>query len=472
MKLYAPTERFVLSAFHKRNKKHTNFPSYAAMLPGTEYSVMKRLILSLILISALLLCGCSNRFGRGISIDGTDVSDMTMEEVRSTLLTLEAKKLDSFAVTLSYEGETTALSAADLGVRADVDEAILAASKIRRNDTVRGVVVNWYADQEAVEQIVKETAERLEKAPENAKMQVDYSDQYPFEFTEGEEGVSVAREQLADRLKQAANSRLRTLIKVPVTTTEPEVTLASLEEGRRLVASYTTSFEKSPFSAENRVYNIKKAAAKINGTELEPGASFDCNAVLGDRTAANGWKEATGIVNGSYEDEFGGGVCQVSSTLFNAVMMADLTVTERHPHSWPMGYVEIGRDATISTGGKNFCFTNASSGKIYISAWVDDEKKALSISIYGLPLPEGQRIEVASERTGSLPEPETKVELDESLPEGTEQIVRAARQGQTSKTYKRWYDAEDHLIRSEVAYEDTYRSIEGLKAVSPDIYYS
>ena len=67
-------------------------------------------------------------------------------------------------------------------------------------------------------------------------------------------------------------------------------------------------------------------------------------------------------------------------------MMADLSITERHPHSWPMSYVDIGRDATISTGGKNFCFVNSTGAPLTLSAWVDEDEQTVTDSIYGTPV--------------------------------------------------------------------------------------
>ena len=194
------------------------------------------------------------------------------------------------------------------------------------------------------------------------------------------------------------------------------------------------------------------------------------NKTILDRTKENGYYLAPAIRNGTYEKEYGGGVCQVSSTLFNAVMMADLPVTERHHHSWPMTYVPIGRDATIATGYKDFKFVNDTEGELVIFARLDAKAKTITVKLYGIHSTAFDHIVITSKRTGSLPAKGTKVLLDESLSSGSRVEERKERRGKTSVTYKEYYDAAGKLIRRETAYEDSYPSIEGVVYVSADIY--
>ena len=205
----------------------------------------------------------------------------------------------------------------------------------------------------------------------------------------------------------------------------------------------------------------------IDGTTIAPGEEFDMNAILGPRNAENGWKEATGIRDAVYVQEYGGGVCQVSSTLYNAVLMADLRVTDRTHHSWPLGYVDIGRDATISTGGPNFKFQNTQEVPITIGAQTDKEKKKITISVYGRPLADGVTIQISSKKVETLPEPETEVIVDESLAPGIQQVVREPRRGSVAVTYKEYYDANGNLLHKEQVTKDKYRSIKGITHVGP-----
>ncbi len=249
------------------------------------------------------------------------------------------------------------------------------------------------------------------------------------------------------------------------------VTEDELKERYALLSTFTTSFKGSTLGRKNRVNNMALAVSRINGIVLAPGEEFSMNRTILDRTKENGYYLAPAIRNGTYEKEYGGGVCQVSSTLFNAVMMADLTITERHHHSWPMTYVPIGRDATIATGYKDFKFVNATEGKLIIFAHLDKKAKTITVQLYGMRDPDFDHIKIVSMRTGSLPAKGTKVLLDESLSAGSRVEERKERRGRTSVTYKEYYDAEGKLIRKETAFEDSYPSIEGLVYVSADMYH-
>ena len=289
----------------------------------------------------------------------------------------------------------------------------------------------------------------------------------PLAFVPDTEGLRIDEYSLIQALtdESAAGSVTIDLLPVKASVTEDE-----LKARYTLLSSFTTSFNGSTLGRKNRVNNMALAASRINGVVLEPGEEFSMNKTILDRTKENGYYLAPAIRNGTYEREYGGGVCQVSSTLFNAVMMADLTVTERHHHSWPMHYVPIGRDATIATGYKDFKFVNSTEGELVIFAHLDKKAKKVTVRLYGIHSPDFDHIEIVSKRTGSLPAKGTKVKLDESLSAGSRVEERKERRGKTSVTYKEYYDAAGKLIRREKVYEDSYPSIEGLVYVAANLY--
>jgi vancomycin resistance protein YoaR len=151
--------------------------------------------------------------------------------------------------------------------------------------------------------------------------------------------------------------------------------------------------------------------------------------------------------------------------------MADLEVVERYHHSWPMHYVPIGRDATIATGEKDFRFKNNTESNVYIVARADTEQKTITIELYGVHSDDFAYIQVVSEQTGTLPKKGDQVQLDESLAPGQRNVQRKSRQGQTSTTYKEYYDETGSLLRRVLAFEDSYPSIGGITYVSPQEYY-
>lgn len=446
------------------------------------FSVMNR-IKRLCLLPMLLCCflaacqtvGGLPRYAKlknNIIIDDVHISGMRATDADALLQKASEERLAEARVTLILPGGTASVSMARFVQSVETAEAVRQALKLKSKGGNRILSSLILPDDEAIRAYVAAYAAAENTDPVNAVCTVDPGQAIPLTYASEAAGVTVDEESLFQRIRSAVQSGETASINVPYFSHAADVTVGMLKEEFTLVSQYTTSFEKASQSTENRLHNIRKAASLINGMVLLPGESFDCNAVLGDRTAANGWKEAPGIRNGKYEDEYGGGVCQVSSTLFNAVLMADLTVTERHPHSWPMGYVEIGRDATISTGGKNFCFVNSSDAPIQLFAHMDTDTKQLTVSIYGKPPDGGIYIDIVSEKTGTLETAGETLMLDETLPYATRVVDREPRDGKTSVTYKEYRRRDGTLLRREVAYRDTYRAIDGITYVSTDLYYS
>ncbi len=440
--------------------------------------IMKKMFFTII-ACMLFITGCAQkppaddmRLKKDIVIDGRNVSTMTVAEARTALQTDAQKRLSAQTLTLALPNERTSFTPATLGARFDIERALCEAAALRAYGGNRRISMQLTIDDSELDMVLNAYAEQGERPAKDAAYTVDNSLATPVVYSAEQTGIQIDRESLRTTVRETLLSGAGAEIKVPCQTIAPAVTLAVIHSKNALVAQFSTSFSGSSHSAPNRVYNMEKAAASVNGLVLQPGETFDCNAILGDRTGENGWKLAPGIRNGRYEDEYGGGVCQISSTLFNAVMMADLNIVERYPHSWPMGYVDIGRDATISTGGKNFRFENSSGAPLTLYMHVDRDEKTVTASIYGKPLANGQYIDIVSEKTGTLETAGEVVMLDESLPSQTRKVEREARDGKTSVTYKEYRTTDGTLIRRKVVYEDTYRAIDGLTYVSTDLYYA
>lgn len=156
---------------------------------------------------------------------------------------------------------------------------------------------------------------------------------------------------------------------IPLKTVYPKITtnMIGKEAFPDLLATYTTTYSTSKV---NRSTNLKLAAQKINGTVLLPGETFSYNKVVGERTISAGFKEAGVYVNGELVDGLGGGICQISSTIFNAVLFANLKIEEIHYHPYVSSYVPIGRDATVAYGSKDFQFSNSRKYAIKIECTV------------------------------------------------------------------------------------------------------
>lgn len=278
-----------------------------------------------------------------------------------------------------------------------------------------------------------------------------------FTFTQGANGIAIDQDKLAQDIVAAIGKKeYAAAIAAGTKEVAPDMTADQLKEKYKTIASYTTKATNS----SNRNENIRLACNALNGTIVNPGQEFSFNDTTGARTEAKGYKPATAYLNGEIVQEPGGGVCQISSTLYNAVVFAGLTSTERHAHSYEPSYVTPGEDAAVSFGGPDFRFVNNSDYPIAIkTSWA---KQELTISIYGVPiLKEGEKIRMASEKVGTLAPPPSTYEEDPFFPLNEEKVVKEGTPGSSWKTYLVKYQDGNEVSR-EFFHNSSYRGKAGI----------
>ena len=218
-----------------------------------------------------------------------------------------------------------------------------------------------------------------------------------------------------------------------------------------MIGTYSTTTTAN----KDRNKNIELAAEALNGLILQPGEEFSFNKATGERSEAKGYRPAGAYVNGELVEEPGGGVCQVSSTLYNAVIFSGLTTTERHAHSYEPSYVTPGEDAMVSFGGPDMKFINTSSTAIALRASFADRQ--LKISVVGIPILEkGVTLSMTSKKTAELDAPAPVYEEDQTLQPGEEKIVKAETKG--SRWVTNMVTKKDGVVVSdEFFHNSTYR---------------
>jgi vancomycin resistance protein YoaR len=244
--------------------------------------------------------------------------------------------------------------------------------------------------------------------------------------------------------------------------TQPKLTAADLSGQYQKIGTFKTSYTTSAYG---RRYNIWKMAGIINGVTIQPGETWSINDEAGPRTYARGWEGAPGIENGQYETQAGGGICQVSTTLYNAVLRADLEIVDRTHHSWPSDYVDTGLDATISTGRPDFKFKNNTDSPIIIYARCDGKAKTIEISIYrsGMDYVLDFTSDVVSTSySGAIYEIP-----DPTLPPGARVQVLREHPRVVADVYKHVYDLNGNEIETVKIYRDIYSNKPAIVRVGP-----
>jgi vancomycin resistance protein YoaR len=246
-----------------------------------------------------------------------------------------------------------------------------------------------------------------------------------------------------------AQSVLR--LKLPITVIEPAVTLEQLRaEGvERNIVSFTTDLGQS---GAGRVFNVAATARTLNNWELAPDEVFDYREIVAATQSQYGYREAPVILNGELTPGIGGGICQISSTLYNAALRAGLEIVERRNHSLPVSYVEKGQDATFADGAINFRFRNSTGKHLIIRSAVVDGR--LTVKLFGT-LPDNVRYDIESEMVRTIAPPVREVPSEGAVP-GDRTVLRTGKPGFVVETY-RTQVRDGAVVSRERVSRDTYR---------------
>lgn len=249
---------------------------------------------------------------------------------------------------------------------------------------------------------------------------------------------------------------------LPVVFTQPKVTsaMASANLLKDTLSTFNTQFYTGNQNDANRGVNIRIAVSRINGTVLAPGQVFSFNDVVGPRTEAGGYKTAHTYAGGTIVDDIGGGICQVSTTLYNSVLFSDMNVVERHNHMFTVGYVPFGRDAAVSYGSVDFKFKNSTNWPLKIEGWVTKGNQ-IFFSLKGTNETPGKTVSINPKTIKTLEPPPVRYVNDPTLLEGTERVDHEAMRGYVVDTYK-VIKIDGKVTSEEKIHQSTYKALERL----------
>ena len=419
----------------------------------------------------------------GVTINGVSVGGMTIAEAREAVLpTLQSQKAE-LSVNVKLGDKTVPFKAEGFNNTAALDAALNEAFNLVREDTGyedvmaevnaiknagKDFSVSAGVDEATLKSAVDAFAEANETKPQDASVAYN-KETNSIDFTPDVTGVTIDRDALVQALLNAKNGDE---IEAVVTESHASVTLEDVKAKYVLRSTYTTKYSKSN---KNRKENIRHGAMDLlTGTIVKPGEVFSMNGCLGTRKNDGHWKIATAYQQGKHVPEYGGGVCQISSTLYNAAVIADMEIVFRQNHSMPVDYVDKGRDATINSIGNiiDFKFKNSSKSDIIIIANADG--KTLTIEIWGIPLIEDSdgkydeiRIPTPVKTKTIKPSGQVEYQVDPSKPVGYKEVSVKNRDGSVWESTKEYY-LNGVLVKTEKLATSTYKAYSTVYIVGPD----
>ena len=422
-------------------------------------------------------------FYPNIYVNDIPLEGKTLDEAAAVVSQQVTALISSWRITLrTQDGRSWDITGKDLGMQYDVADQLdqlwaightgTSAQRYEQVKVVEEEPVFRYTtltyDMSSINQILAQIKSEVDKAPVSATKVYDDTVWPPYTYTDDVDGqeldITGLNEQImgmVDRLESGVVDLAPTPVKAPITR-------AYLESQIVKLSSFETTIGNT--STEGRFANIKLGTEMFNHLIIKSGESVSFNKVTGKRTEANGYQQALELAYGEYIMGWGGGICQVSSTLYNAVVNAGLEVKSRTQHSRPSSYVDKGLDATVQDDRLDFVFKNNTNADIFIETeyYKKGSYYRCKFTIYGRPDPNGYSYKLVSEVVQTIEKPETVYRQDKNMQyvvyDDEEYVYSKGEDGYVVDVYLVTMDANGLEVSREKKYTDTY------KAVAPVTY--
>lgn len=449
-------------------------------LRRNRYILAAALLVSVFLLSlgALALASVQDqqKILNGVTIAELKVGDLTMEEAR-VLVDDHANALLSQPLKLNVEQQTLEVTLADLGLRLDRDLTLQEAYDVGRQGSGlakaftnlvnlfsnRSINIAFKQDwnEDSLRQTLKESLEQFDKPAVDATL-VATRDNTVTVMSE-QTGSVINYEALVADIEGLNIYEVLPNINVEFEEQLPQVTAAQVEEQKitGLLSSYTTKFNPGETA---RSENVRLAANALDMALIKPGEILSFNGIVGERTVDAGYKDAYIILNGEFVPGLAGGICQVSSTLYNTGLLANLEIAQRSNHDLAITYVPLGQDATVAYPSLDLKFNNNTDGYILIRSWVSYD--ALTIEMYG-KVKSGQEVAIANTIDEILPFTEQRL-ADETMAAGESQVKQQGQPGYVVRS-TRTVKVKGEVISTESLPQSRYSPLPKILNVGPPL---
>lgn len=404
----------------------------------------------------------------GIKIEGIDVGGKSKEESINIIGAKLSESVLRKKSILKAKDKTFEIENSKIIDKFNIDEAVSEAldfpksmNPLKKHYLIKNGVQKEYTidvtyNKTEINNLLMTIEKEINKEPTNASIIIDPTDT-KITYYEGKDGIKVKTAEFENSIKDSLvyNINESSSIKIPTEEVLPVITSDKLENINSVISSFSTNYAESSYQRSN---NIKLAASFINGRILMPGETFSFNDTVGERTRERGFLEAPVIVDNKVESGFGGGICQVSSTLYNAVLLAGMKATERTHHTLPSAYVKLGLDATVDWNNIDFKFKNTLEYPILID--MSARNGILKVSLFSNSEASKKKYILTSDIYETINSGTTFVK-DSSLAIGSNKVIQNSYNGFKVKVIRNSYD-NGSMISSEVISNDYYSPVNGV----------
>lgn len=350
-------------------------------------------------------------FASGTSLNGVDISNLSPEKAKEKIM-LNEKKDETISLSISYGDKSWTFTQEDFEVESPIHTVLDEMQKSHRRGLsgkklIKKIKRLGFSNETAtnytltgIDEKIDMIASEIETEPVCAKAIFKNN---TYSISPSRQGLKLDKEKLyADIV--ASISKEFSAIRATTCPVRPQFVEEDILKATKLQGEFCTKYSSSSYGRKN---NINLATQALNNTEILPDETFSFNDIVGKRSLDNGYKTANIIKDGAFVKGVGGGICQVSTTLYNALLLANITVDESHKHSLPVSYVKPGLDAMVSWNGGDLKFKNTTSLPIYISSLSNNE--LITFKIYGDTNKENFVIKTRSEIVRTIPAVKDKI---------------------------------------------------------------
>lgn len=404
----------------KHIKKYKKTDKIALTIGATSVA---SILLLMVIFGEIYLIDNSNtgELMRNTTINGVDVGGLDISRASEKLITAFSNKAENFSLVLNYQDKKWVLTAEDFEVNTNIhtilEEAYLRGTnstndikrsninKIIKDGNNASVAFNYVFL--GLDQKIEDVLSAIEVEPINSEVLFNSRSGNKFTITDGKTGLKVDRVKLYEEINNQFKTNNIINVDLNLVEVEPEITKEYNKSITNLRSAFSTAVHDN---TGGRKSNVKMALSKLDGLKVNPGESVSFNYITGPHTAENGYKIAKIIYNGKFTDGVGGGVCQASTTLYNALLKAGIQIDEVNKHTLPVMYVPLALDAMVSEYISDLRFTNNLNEPIFISAYCDVERAY--VDIYGENMEEGVEYKTRSETIKTIPHGADNIMVD------------------------------------------------------------